>query len=203
MGLFKKKSDPISERAQTLNNQIAALEAEIKRISEAKQEVPRPAPAPEPAPTPPATHTQAKTPNGSNRRPRLRSTARPFGQAPVPLTSPSQPASAAPTPVSPEPVFEELDQNRLKKQPETVTPRHYNELGVRKYDLPALWKRIRSHFSGPATSNPKLVNYLAAGSIQGLRPLRYEKRVARNRFLVLVLLLILVMWGIIALFKRG
>ena len=33
--------------------------------------------------------------------------------------------------------------------------------------------------------NPKLINYLAAGSIQGLRPLRYEKRVARNRFFAL------------------
>src|SRR5437764_927752 len=33
MGLFKKKSDPISERAQALNEQIAALEDEIKRLS--------------------------------------------------------------------------------------------------------------------------------------------------------------------------
>src|SRR6185503_12739413 len=101
-----------------------------------------------------------------------------------------------------ETVFEDFDQNRIKNQPEAATPKHYNELGVRKYDLPALWKRVRSHFRGPATTNPKLVNYLAAGSIQGLRPLRYEKRVARNRFLVLVLLLILVMWGIIALFVK-
>ena len=39
--------------------------------------------------------------------------------------------------------------------------------------------------------NPKLVNYLAAGSIQGLRPMRYEKRVARNRVLALDVIVIL------------
>jgi hypothetical protein len=37
-----------------------------------------------------------------------------------------------------------------------------------------------------------------------LRPLRYEKRVARNRFIFLVAVLLLVLWGIIAvIFKRG
>ena len=47
------------------------------------------------------------------------------------------------------------------------------------------------------------MNYLAAGSIQGLRPLRYEKRVARNRFIFLVVVLVLVLWGILAvIFKR-
>jgi hypothetical protein len=44
------------------------------------------------------------------------------------------------------------------------------------------------------------VNYLAAGSIQGLRPLRYEKRVARNRFIVLAVILLLALWGLIAIF---
>ena len=58
-------------------------------------------------------------------------------------------------------------------------------------------------FHGPATNNPKLVNYLAAGSIQGLRPMRYEKRVARNRFIFLVVVLALVMWGLIWIFMRG
>jgi hypothetical protein len=44
--------------------------------------------------------------------------------------------------------------------------------------------------------NPKLVNYLAAGSIQGLRPMRYEKRVARNRVLALVIVILLVLVGL-------
>ncbi len=82
------------------------------------------------------------------------------------------------------------------------TPEHYNELGVRKYDFAAFLRRIKNQFSGPSTANPKLVNYLAAGSIQGLRPMRYEKRVARKRLLVLCTLLFLVLAGIIAMFAR-
>ena len=65
-----------------------------------------------------------------------------------------------------------------------------------------IWDRMTKHFRKPPVStNPKMVNFLAAGSIQGLRPLRYERRVARNRFLafttVLVLILIGLFWTLI------
>jgi hypothetical protein len=96
-----------------------------------------------------------------------------------------------------EPIFERVDQNPLKAPPETPdTAQHFNELGVRKYDLLSLLERIRKQFQSPPVANPKLVNYLAAGSIQGLRPLRYEKRVARNRFLALAVLFLLAVLGI-------
>jgi hypothetical protein len=118
---------------------------------------------------------------------------------------------AVPTPAAPptppaneEPIFEEVGQNLLKARSEAATtPEHYNELGVRKYDLPALVRRIRDHFRGPSTTNPKLVSYLAAGGIQGLRPLRYEKRVARNRFIVTVVLLFLILLGTFVVFHKG
>ena len=97
---------------------------------------------------------------------------------------PESPGRTLAAPAAPEPIFEEVDRNRLKGRDEAaVTPEHFNELGVRKYDLPALFARIRNQFRGPSTTNPKLVSYLAAGGVQGLRPLRYEKRIARNRFL--------------------
>lgn len=103
----------------------------------------------------------------------------------------------------PEPVFEPVDQDLLKPAAETgATPAHFNELGVRKYDLPALFRRVRSHFRGPSASNPKLVSYLAAGGIQGLRPLRYEKRVARNRFILLAIVLFLMLLGILAVLRH-
>lgn len=162
MGLFKKKPDPISDRAQQLTGQIEALEAQIRQLSE-----------------------QAAQPH-----PRLRSTTRPGGPAPTPL------------PAVREPIFETVNQSHLKAPPESAGPQHFNELGVRKYDLAAAWERLKNNFRGPSASNPKLVNYLAAGSIQGLRPLRYEKRVARNRFLVLVLVLFLLLWGVIYYFLR-
>jgi hypothetical protein len=79
----------------------------------------------------------------------------------------------------------------------------FNDLGVRKYDLPGLLRRLRDFFHGPNTSNPKLVNYLAAGGVQGLRPLRKEKRVARNRFILFSALLFIVLFGTLWWFLRN
>jgi hypothetical protein len=102
-----------------------------------------------------------------------------------------------------EPVFEVVDHQRVTTGSDRDPPTgHYNDLGVRKYDLAGAWRRFARHFRGPPASNPKLINYLAAGSIQGLRPLRYEKRVARNRVLVLALILALMLVGIISVFLR-
>ena len=129
-------------------------------------------------------------------QPRLRSTA-------LPHTTVLNRRLEEEPPRAEEPIFEDVDQDRLKSRPETgQTPEHYNELGVRKYDLPALLRRIRNQFRGPTTTNPKLVSYLAAGGLQGLRPLRYEKRVARNRFIALVIVLFLALLGIILVFRR-
>ena len=100
-----------------------------------------------------------------------------------------------------EPVFEEV-RTKCIPGPKAEPPDHYNELGVRKYDLPALWNRLRNHFRRPTTNNPRLVNYLAAGGVHGLRPMRYEKRVARNRFILLVVVLFLILLGVISVFMR-
>ena len=108
-----------------------------------------------------------------------------------------KPAPAALKPS--EPVFEKVIAAKII---EAEKPELFNELGVRKYDLPALFNRLRNHMRGPTTSNPRLVNYLAAGGVQGLRPLRYEKRVARNRFILLVIVLLVILLGLIAAFYR-
>lgn len=182
MGLFNKKPDPISERAKALNDQIAALEAQIKKLStEPEPSAPHPSLNGSPAPARPVS---------SSPPPRLRSTAIPHGPTV--------------TPPSAEPVFEEIDQRRLHNTSNAVaTPAPAPDLGTRRFDLAASWERFKTHFRGPSTSNPKLVSYLAAGSIQGLRPMRYEKRVARNRFIVFALILVLALWGLIAIFFRS
>jgi hypothetical protein len=164
-----KKGDPISERARALNDQIASLEAEIKRLDTQLQHTPVP---------------------------RLRSTAVPHG-----ATVARAPVPPAPAPAPSEPVFEEV--KPLRTAAETDTPDHFNELGVRKYDLPGLFDRLGRHFRRPTTSNPRLITYLAAGGVHGLRPLRYEKRVARNRFVVLVVVLFLILLGVISLFVHN
>ena len=78
----------------------------------------------------------------------------------------------------------------------------YNSQGVRKFDLAGVWRRWQRHFRGPTASNPRMVQYLAAGSVHGLRPLRYEKRVARNRFVGLFILLLLVLFGLAHVYFR-
>jgi hypothetical protein len=169
----KKKSkqvDPISERARTLNDQIASLESEIKKLD---------------------TQLSRTT------TPKFRSTAIPHGET----VSRKPEPTPAPKPVSHEPVFEEV--NAKSFQPEADPRDRYNELGVRKYDLPALWHRLCNHFRRPTTNNPRLVNYLAAGGVHGLRPMRYEKRVARNRFILLVVVLFLILLGVISVFVRN
>jgi hypothetical protein len=120
--------------------------------------------------------------------PKLRSTAIPHGN-----TVTRKPEAPPPQPVATEPVFEEI--KPLKPGNETEPSDRFNELGVRKYDLPALMQKIGSLFKRPTSSNPRLVNYLAAGGVHGLRPLRYEKRVARNRFIVFTIILLVILLG--------
>jgi hypothetical protein len=176
MSWFQKKPDLISDRARALNDEIAELEAQIKQLDERVQH----------------DHVQ----------PRLRSPALPQGGT-IPYAAAGTASTPPPAPAAHEPIFEDVDRDPLKPRTDAVTtPEHYNELGVRKYDLPALWRRIHNHFRGPSTTNPKLVSYLAAGGIQGLRPLRYEKRVARNRFIGLVIVLFFTLLGILVVVFR-
>lgn len=171
MPLFGKKPDPISERSKSLNAEIEALELQIRQLSKK------------------IDHTRT--------HPRVRSTAVPHGQ-----TIPADPP--IPPPIDPgarDPIFEQLDYQRAKAQADPVTtPAHYNDLGVRKYDLLGAFRRLQNLWGGSPAANPKLVSYLAAGSIKGLRPLRYEKRIARNRFIFLFVLFVLILWGVAAAF---
>jgi hypothetical protein len=173
MAWLRKKPDPLSDRARALSQEIAQLEGQIKRLGAQLE------------------RDQAN--------PRLRSTALPHGSTVTHAGAgavPACPAAPGPAAAAHEPIFEEVDQGRLESSGQTVVPReHYNELGVRKYDLPALVRRIRSYFQGPSATNPKLVSYLAAGGIQGLRPLRYETRKHRRRVIALAGLLFLLLLG--------
>jgi hypothetical protein len=177
MAAAKKKgnrdalNDSISERTRALNEQISSLEAEIKKLDSQIQR-------------PPASV------------PKLRSTAIPHGNT---VSRKTEPPPPAPKPAaSAEPVFEEI--KPLKATAETEPADRFNDLGVRKYDLPALLRKLRDQFKRPTTNNPRLVHYLAAGGVHGLRPLRYEKRVARNRFWLLTISLLVILFGILLAF---
>lgn len=152
MGLFGKK-DPISERERALNQEIAALEAQIRTLNE---------------------------------------------QA---VDGKSKPVARPQQQVSSDPIFEPVAPPRAIN-PQPKSPANLKELGVRSYNPGNFWRRIKAIFKPRPPANPQLVNYLAAGSLQGFRPLRYEKRVARNRFIAFTIVLLLLIWGILAALVR-
>jgi hypothetical protein len=125
-------------------------------------------------------------------RPKMRSTVTPAG--PVPHSAGTS---------SHEPIFEAVPPRPAATTPGPASdPGIFNDMGVRKYDLVGFFRRLGNLFQGRTPTNPKLVSLIAAGNIHGLRSLRYEKRVARNRFIVVAIIFVLVVWGILALLAR-
>ncbi|MFM8470200.1 MAG: hypothetical protein ACKODH_09555 [Limisphaerales bacterium] len=161
MSLFRKKSDPLSDRARALEAEIAALQEQIKQAESGQ-------------PLWPGT-------------PKLRSTTMPGGVK-------AETVAAAPPAA---PVFEDVDQQRLKAsaRPAPAADPH-PELGPRPRGFSATVQNLKRRLGLTPTSNPKLVKLLDSGQIQGLRPLRYERRVARNRFFLLAALLLAVLYGL-------
>lgn len=83
-----------------------------------------------------------------------------------------------------------------------ATDSHFNPDGIRKFDLAGLVNRVMSQFRGPSPTSTGMATLLAAGSVQGLKPLRYEKRVARNRFIALFALLSVILLGLARVYLR-
>ncbi len=173
MGLFTKRTDPLAERARDLQAELAAVEAEIQRLQS----------------DPPPQST----------KPRLRSTALPNGRQII-----AQPASVAletPAPAVPtrEPVLEEVTPRHVPVAPPPPSSvAHYNEFGVRKFDLVAAWHEMKNRLTGAPSNPSRLVSLMNAGTLHGPRPLRYEQRIARNRFLALFIVLLFVLLGLFA-----
>ncbi|MDP7011249.1 MAG: hypothetical protein QF685_07710 [Verrucomicrobiota bacterium] len=85
-------------------------------------------------------------------------------------------------------------------EPERDCPGLYNDHGLRKFDLAGWWLRMKHSKPLPApTQNEQLVTYLATGRTRGHTALRKETRIARNRFILLTLVLLAVLWSILSL----
>lgn len=113
-----------------------------------------------------------------------------------PATRPDWPKAA------PAPVAEAVHRVKTSPGPEAMSA-HFNELGVRKFDLISAVRRIMNNIRGGPVPQAKVVTLLAAGGIHGLRPLRYERRVARNRFLALFIGLLLGLFGLFVMFMKN
>ena len=176
MGWFSKKTDPIQSRAHALDAEIATHESKIRKLNAQIEKT---------APVVPAPTT-----------PRLRTSVLP-AETDIPHR-PSPPSASAPAvavSVTKSAIEVDLPPTSVASVPVEI-PAHYNSHGVRKFDLLGALQRFRKSLTGPEPSNPKLVTYLAAGNIHGLRPLRYEQRVARNRFIVLCFVLLGILFAI-------
>lgn len=167
MGLFRKKPDPLAQRAHSLNRRIAELEAEIAKLN---------------------TTLTPESPDP----------ARPFG----PTRSSSSARGAATPALVHDPVFERMPPRPM--DPRAAEPpnptREAIEMGLKRPAWSQWWRKLKGQMVDPPPSNEKLVNYLAAGGIQGLRSLRYERRVARNRIIFVCVVLGLILWGMLVVF---
>src|SRR5688572_31903731 len=119
MGLFSKKADPIASKAKELEQQITQVQLQIKKLHR-ELENPRPQPA---RPEPP---------------PKMNGHDHAIAPAPTPMrstVSPHSPRSAQIRNVPREPIFESVEQ---AAPPASADPSkaQFNDLGVRKYDLP-------------------------------------------------------------------
>ena len=85
-------------------------------------------------------------------------------------------------------------------EPERDCPGFFNDQGLRKFDLAGWWLRMKhlEPLSAP-TKNEQLVTLIATGRHHGHTALRRDTRLARNRFILLTLVLLAVLWSILSL----
>lgn len=128
--------------------------------------------------------------------PHVRQTAYPGGREPTRPAAPGEP------PARKEPVFEPVDQQRLQNASPNPFKDKHDPRSLQRESTTSFFERLMRYFRGPTSSNPKLVSYLAAGNIHGLQPLRYERRVARNRLLLWIVIIIVLIFGTMVMFMR-
>ncbi len=92
--------------------------------------------------------------------------------------TPSDRPTPAPTPIS------------------VSSPRSGHSVPTDRFNLVEVWQRWMQRWGGQPRRPSGLVNLMAAGSVHGLRPLRYERKIARRRFLLSLGLLLLLLYGI-------
>jgi len=92
-------------------------------------------------------------------------------------------------------IFEADDQAALR-QPVKYLQERLDGLSSKQTGVRARIREIKENLGASPSSNPKLLKYLSTGNLEGLQPLRREKRIARNRVLFLTVLLALVLLGL-------
>ena len=91
---------------------------------------------------------------------------------------------------------QEFDCDTVAADLELDTPAHYNEMGVRKFNLEHACPRFKNWLVGAPATNEKFNNLFPAANHDHLPPLRRETRIARNRFILAAIILLAVIWTV-------
>ena len=207
MALFSSRLDtPVDVHQKALNDEISRLEKEIAALRFGPKKAIRNSLSRRPPSASAHASTSAAADRFVNSGSIKVAISEPLAVPPVPLP-PTTPLGLKPLPLTREPSHPAPVLGVSFPLVETPLDPRFNELGVRKFDLGSWYRsllaRIRRHTVGTTSNNPHMIKYLATGSVQGLRPLRYERRVARNRLLALVATLVVVLYGLAWVFLRG
>jgi pyruvate/2-oxoglutarate dehydrogenase complex dihydrolipoamide acyltransferase (E2) component len=190
MAWFQKKKSPVDRRLDDLNNQIAELEAQLRKQQEEDLRRAAEAAAPteqdrqsqEPPPAAPQNETPAPKPHS---RPRFRTTVTPRGVSPVHGIEPHEVDFFA---RRDKPVDFSMEGGQATP-PKSADAKKSGPAPVESKS-PGFLSDLLDLFGKPKPQShqQQLASYLTTGSFQRLKPLRYEKRVARTRLIILVVI---------------
>lgn len=126
--------------------------------------------------------------------------ARPLPQA-RPTPPPSSSSRSAPSIQSTSSSWSTFEASSVRPTPapapiSVAGPRTGPAVPADRFNLVEVWQRWMQRLGGQPRRPSGLVNLMAAGSVHGLRPLRYERKIARRRFLLSLGLLLLLLYGI-------
>lgn len=108
----------------------------------------------------------------------------------------------------------ELDRSKAEPKPDIppqrLTPREFpfEQAPVPPDDVPAVHRSPAAPLAEEAGLAPKtpsdqrFANYFVTGGLHSVRPLRQERRVQRNKAIVMVIIAALVLYGVIQLLSR-
>jgi hypothetical protein len=184
MPWWKKKQSPVERRMEQLDQRIAELQAQLRA-------------RPKPEPLPPVEEPAASQPNGqetepdapasppkAQSRPRFRTTVTPKSATPVHGIEPHEVDFFARKDRGVNFDLEASDATGGKGASDHKSPGPPQS--------PGLFDGLAGLFSKPKPppAQDRLASYLTTGSFQRIKPLKYEKRVARNRLIAVVLIVL-------------
>lgn len=187
MAWFQKKKSPVDRRLDQLNDQIAELESQLrKQQEEAQRRAAEAANPPQPdgqgrGQTADASQPVTQAPKIPD-KPRFRTTVNPRGVSPVHGIEPHEVDFFArrDRPVDFSLESEAPAKSKSADANKTVPPTAQPKVLQVINDFLNLFNKPK-----PQPQQERLASYLTTGSFQRLKPLRYERRVARTRLIIL------------------